>query len=1296
MSNKVTYTVSHSLTPRVAQTWHLTLTRTPRVMVPVHAEALIVRQWGGKWAQCGMQPPPADANGPVDVAQLQHPPFTDLAEPRPPGAYLHWALPDALTHGTQKHTVKPDQTETTEIVFPAVPDRWLVLRLSPSLKTPNRRTVRGWVLQAHDPQPQPRDLDGWKEPGAHPDMKQPMTALGHGDASWSAYYDNVVNRMAFYDSLDDVSAGPIAYLVCGWYSDPTLDPLGDDQIKSLADFEAKLQELRWSLAEKDLKKAAKQSSGYILAAEKAGLQTRLSPALQQRYSSAFEFRPFKPDEPGSAPEGPPYVTNGAWWPECTIYHGAVVGIGWPGIGWEGNEEGTLSGEEGGPPKASDVKVAFGSTLAEGLAALVGQANSSVKDTRILEAFQQGLLHDLNEPDGRARVDSLLHAGAFGSLPGGEETERVWRPTSGTPPTPSRVGSQIRAGVFERHERATSFKQSPKAPKFMKEDLTEHKKEMHANIFQSPSVGKEAKPEVGGLGKVIKSVAPSNEEPYVPGHWENVARALPRFFHPKDPVILLQGLKRSFQFGHDGRFSTDGTLQCRLTGTCAKEYVEWQGDIAMPPLYPDDILDRGVENGSVPPECEELLAELALLDPGSSALFVASGTSDVKFDASMRKTAEQRLMVQQTSWWATRDPRIDHGPLIAKSGFSGLLPSPVALTPPSAPWSPVHIEWRVEYIPSPGGHADWQLGETDYNESVPQLPPAGTTGITLEGRSTLSAGANLALAQAVRRAIEQVAVSGGSSKLPTGKKMVESASEMSGQVLDAIKEYYVAGGASSSVDDRAALEDVATALESMDLLSAGVDDLNTRLRGGLAGDGEKKPAAGDPIPTPFHVLRSGFLRVLRLRLVDCFGQYVELAGSDADTPANPSQLIRTEPLDVTTRPELLALPPRFTSPARLWLRYMDAAGSTQEARLTTDTTDGVSPVCGYLMPNHIDNALLFYAADGSDIGVVRTTESGVIAWEDAPGRPSTVGQSPLLAAPNKFLGGLAEGLIEWGVADAGLLEGHDTSLDALMRVIDSTLWSVDPFGHQGEEHLALLLGHPVVVMRAVLRLEVDEPVDPAKAAMQRVPVRLGSLTHWQDGLFGFFVNDDYRRLYCAPAAAKLARESGPGRGFLQQVTAVPAFYDNFGADIDAQGNMGGSPVTHPYVDVSGVLYVQPNQEVRLTLLVEPLTRVHATSGLLPRKDIGMRREWVHEALSKLSPTFRFGPVLIDPQRIRMPVPHDLNGTWSWDHRDSITTWANSPVVHATQDALLAPDAPRGSEGWLRLTPPTEEEQTGGNT
>jgi hypothetical protein len=99
-------------------------------------------------------------------------------------------------------------------------------------------------------------------------------------------------------------------------------------------------------------------------------------------------------------------------------------------------------------------------------------------------------------------------------------------------------------------------------------------------------------------------------------------------------------------------------------------------------------------------------------------------------------------------------------------------------------------------------------------------------------------------------------------------------------------------------------------------------------------------------------------------------------------------------------------------------------------------------------------------------------------------------------------------------------------------------------------------------------------------------------------------------------------------------------------------------------------------------------MHATTGLAPRKEIGMRREWVNAGLAAIAPTFRFGPVLVDPQHIRMPLPVDLNGTWVWDYRAAAANWAENPATNATDDALLGQDPPKASEGWLKLLPPKQ--------
>jgi hypothetical protein len=62
----------------------------------------------------------------------------------------------------------------------------------------------------------------------------------------------------------------------------------------------------------------------------------------------------------------------------------------------------------------------------------------------------------------------------------------------------------------------------------------------------------------------------------------------------------------------------------------------------------------------------------------------------------------------------------------------------------------------------------------------------------------------------------------------------------------------------------------------------------------------------------------------------------------------------------------------------------------------------------------------------------------------------------------------------------------------------------------------------------------------------------------------------------------------------------------------------------------------DQTINLTLLVEPFNTVHATTGRVPRKEIGMRRAWVNTGLATIAPTFHFGPVLVDPKQIRMSL------------------------------------------------------------
>ena len=110
-------------------------------------------------------------------------------------------------------------------------------------------------------------------------------------------------------------------------------------------------------------------------------------------------------------------------------------------------------------------------------------------------------------------------------------------------------------------------------------------------------------------------------------------------------------------------------------------------------------------------------------------------------------------------------------------------------------------------------------------------------------------------------------------------------------------------------------------------------------------------------------------------------------------------------------------------------------------------------------------------------------------------------------------------------------------------------------------------------------------------------------------------------------------------------------------------------------------VRPGQTVRLTLLMDPGHTVHVSCGLLPRKSIALLRDWTADALARLAPSFRVGPVLVDPQTIRLPEPSAVGAHQQWTRRDGPLTWRDDPIVASTQDALL-PDAATESPGGLR--------------
>ena len=288
-----------------------------------------------------------------------------------------------------------------------------------------------------------------------------------------------------------------------------------------------------------------------------------------------------------------------------------------------------------------------------------------------------------------------------------------------------------------------------------------------------------------------------------------------------------------------------------------------------------------------------------------------------------------------------------------------------------------------------------------------------------------------------------------------------------------------------------------------------------------------------------------------------------------------------------------------------------------------------------MPNHLDGSLEFFNADGSSAGTLQRRDDSRIGWQAAPGTPTTAGQSPARDAGNAHSAAAGRRSGRLGRRRRGPGARAGAGRRCCARSTPRAGPSI-PFAHAGDEHLSLLLGHPVCVRPRRAPAGRRRP-GRRRRTTPSPRCRCGWATSrsGRTGCFGYFVNDDYSVLHVADAAAAgLARPVGPQSGLPAADQPVPGFYDSFADDISARrdGTDDGRHAGHPSVRRHHGPALDPARArpISLTLLVEPMTVVHATPGLVPRKEIGMRRAWVQAGLAAIAPTFQFGPVLVDPQ------------------------------------------------------------------
>ena len=1209
----------------------------PALLVPVTVDALVLSQLSYRktwsWLLPDYQMVPLFKPQNVLFANAQPLPIdpdgniSDGAT----GVVVRWALPDALTAGSA-------DSGTGAVTFPPVPNRWLVLRHVPGAPAQTKAWT-AWILasdyvggtgSSYYAAGTPTAL-GWCWPlaswpgeaalpaGADP----PLTAVGPGDPNFAAYLPNVQNILAFYDALTGVAPGPVSYTVCGWYAGQATDPLAGWQ--TAGDWAALTGRLGWSLGNDE--------PGAISAAE--------------AWAAAHGYT--------TDPAAPH-----TFLPSKTICHGLVCQVNWQGA--DGPPQDGVPTVNPNVP-ATLPGLSLGHTAVDALAVTAataagpGSGGSGTQVAEALTALLTDLLPLLDEPDGGAQLATRLQDTWFQQVPGGTRwvlTAAQADAQSGTPPSGA-ADTPLTPAQAQQLDTLNAAQQQVDAATRQVASLQWDIYSLWWKLGYITANPADAVP-LANPRQVITAALSAKEGAAtqalsglttVTARRDAAEQALraglgtlilkqvaePPFYRPNDPVLLIQGVGRSYAHGEDGRFSADGGLYCRftgqtvaalqVTGTAAPVTAQTFG---LPPLaLPADV----------PPEAGDLATEAFFLDPGNAHAIAAKASSPPQPDSV--------VAAQQTLVWNTlvADPTLDQQTIAEIAGLSSAygtavaVPSKVGVEYWAPPWAPLHLDWEVSYYATSPPTAGWRFPPvapaTPLDAQTAQwtgtVPSAG---VPVQGRTLLTPQASDALAARLEQLVAQF---GGTAELQPYLTDIHDA-------IGYLTSASVLSQALSGLGERLLQRDP-TQNQQPDLATFG------QWLAPPGGPVFMPTAAPDPgTGVPLSPIRAGFLTVGQLWVVDDFGQRYDVLATMREFPPPGGQELGPD-LAPAPRAGLIQLRPRLTQPSRLLLRFLDAADDTKAVGLSA-TAD---PVCGWLIPDRLDNSLLVYDAAGVLRGELLLAQSaGAQAqalWLPAPDLTAPTEQTASPALDNPHLAAFVAGVLNNAAGPAAALAD-------LLATVEKASWAIAPSGPDAAQ-LATLIGFPVAVVRARLLLELAG--NPATSqlwadtgqekdggiAAATFPVQLGSGALDDDGLVGFFTDAD---------PGHLASPYGPS----------------------ASGYVTSSPVT-----------VSIGQPVDVTLLLHPQGSAHAFTGLLPPVSATLPPQFQLAPVRATEVTFRAGPLLTPPTAVTVPPPAFGGGEWAWlEYAGPADPALPRPMLRADTSARLADAPPVLRDGWLRLT------------
>ncbi|WP_298970548.1 hypothetical protein [uncultured Roseobacter sp.] len=1215
----------------------------PALLVPVDVQALYVpASHSERYVRL-----PLELGEGADQGKVTEPFSTPRA--RAKGVHLHWALPDGLLRGEMV------EDKDAPVQMRPLPNRWLVVRMT-GRSGRTKVDLKSWMIEADTG----RVFDLPKYPNApsaslaHKLEPDGLTGIVGGSPNWTASYDASLNRFAFHDPLDGLQTGQVmtkqaSYVVIGWWAERANDPLSGISLpysvpRRIAQFNWTASTApfitQWQSPKRQLTTARQDAE-----MDATGIDVRSALKLSSSQIGLLSgFKEYQMDEVVLRRTRARYET---------VLHGAVYGV--PVTGGVAKDA---------APGASRIELSMAPTLERLIAAQaasgMGIRTGPKKEyfERLLTAVANTSLMNVGNRDGIVALDEAEHADGFEAFQGPETYEDV---------IISRQQSALKAGRPLRTKEAKA--KSAAAPR---SDVIWNGRKRGKTSSDQEDLRRRAEDIKYKRKGSILDDAPERRRVKRPG---------PRYHRPTSPVIGLRNYGRAQRFLGDGRFTKDNKLICRWSTELKEKYGEgYQASTYVPVLI----------NTHVPAITNRILRSSFMDDlymmPWIFAAIKAVVRDDQVGPTQNRVRGEMALRyspdgvydgivpVARGSGETSMATQIALSDAMRRFSLAeGRDPSPVAVTSWVQPWSPVWLEWEVELAPG-SGFEGWTLGRIEF---AGEAEPQGKT-ITLRGRSVITSGLartyqsvidTYLIAENQRDATNEGEINEGHERTLSDLSGFLRNADLGSITLDRINDLWLAIETGPDGQVMQAPQSVATALEE-----AGLPDL----------------------------IADGTLRLSRARIVDSFGRFREVPTTKITLPT--ALATKTEAGDPA-----LAMPPRLSLPARLMWRFVDPADTSAtpaEARLDQSTpANMINPISGYVLPDFIDESVEFFDQTGQPLGeVLHDPVTGGLIWEGGVGRDGPASGSPMadLPASARLCGRIAQGMIETDIlqrnseADAE----KESPLSAFLRAVDTTSWSVDSSLASAGATIAGLVGRPIAVVMTQLWLDIPEDLSKTGAfgdsaddirehlireavfdavKSQEFKVRLGEIAKGHDGLYGFFIGEDYGLFHLIEKEiAQAARISRQGAGFR-------AIMGGVSAQVGAGFLPAPNPLDAPYIGAGEPLGVHVGQKLRLTLLMHPSARVHATTGFLPRKSLELLNDWVSPGLGRVAPSARIGPVIIDPDKVRLPKIAAFGANQTWTRRGTPITWRDDPILAATQAAVLPTGRATVEEGYIRITP-----------